>query len=276
MTSSAGNSGRIGDLITVKWFKLNHERPKSDLKFPKFIHSKSFYRSGQISSCMDRIASRGLPRFWEYLSEEDMRLYLVLQQKLAEPKYQYQRYRARNAFSAILREIREYCQGDTAAARCLVCGFFCSDDYIATETLQLRTLLGKSKSGINGLLAGINFTPSRNAPYEYCQLAQAIPQLQGFRQEIRKWTIRYGDMATIRSSDQAIAPPLPSTEEPAAGEEPNLYFDSGLLSSETTGRSAIAEAASLQHWVTESGSYFEPDRPVSEESDDSGDGFYHR
>ena len=93
------------------------------------------------------------PMYWEKLSDTDKRQYLFLRQTLASPTCKNRRNRSAQTFSEILQGIKAYVvRGEPADHdRSLVCGVCWLNDKIAINTRQLRLILSKCKSSINGL-----------------------------------------------------------------------------------------------------------------------------
>jgi hypothetical protein len=90
-------------------------------------------------------------------------------------------------------EIRTFClrRESDDHLRCLVCGIFWFDSgELGINTRQLRILLAKSKSSINGALAKMKFITLPTKEHERDRLIAALPALRGDWLEVRQWTIR--------------------------------------------------------------------------------------
>ena len=89
--------------------------------------------------------------------------------------------------------------------RYLVCGICWINDDVAINTRQLRILLGKSKSTINGAFAkmGYETMPFRNNE----ELLEKIPFLRGNFNEKRQWTVRrlIMNMSDCAQSDATVS-----------------------------------------------------------------------
>jgi hypothetical protein len=90
----------------------------------------------------------------------------------------------------MLAEVRLFCEGLDASRRFLACGICWAEDFIATNTLHLHFLLGKSKSSINGAFAKMGFDNGPGTDADCVRIAELMPQLRVRTQEIRQWTVR--------------------------------------------------------------------------------------
>ena len=80
--------------------------------------------------------------------------------------------------------------------RCLVCGVCWLDNSLALNIRQLRLLVDKCKSSINGSLHRMGYTSSTTRGDSTTILVERFPILKGNYQEIRQWTIRQLAFAT--------------------------------------------------------------------------------
>ena len=175
---------------------------------------------------MDDDIKEKQPTFYELLNADDKKSYEDLRKILNAPDHRYNRNKRIVTFNDMLDQIRKFCcRGDNDDwKRYLVCGICWINDDIAINTRQLRLLLGKSKSTINGAFSKMNYEtlPFKNHD---AGLQEKIPFLKGNFTEARQWTVRrlsshcISDCptadATIASSPQeaekpqiAILPPI--------------------------------------------------------------------
>jgi hypothetical protein len=134
-----------------------------------------------------------IPVFLDRLSDDDRLAYEVLKERVSSPDNRYTRFRRLATLKDCFDEIRAFCirHDDGDSLRCLVCGIYWFDtDELAINTRQLRLLLAKSKSSINGALAKMKYITRPTKERERDRLIAALPELRGDWLEVRQWTIR--------------------------------------------------------------------------------------
>ncbi|OHT09611.1 hypothetical protein TRFO_21404 [Tritrichomonas foetus] len=133
-----------------------------------------------------------VPEFFNLLSQDDQRQYHELRQTVGSPDNRYNRNKRLETFNEILDAIRQFCQrGDGEDwRRYLVCGVCWLGCDIAINTRQLRILILKSKSTINGALAKMGYTTIPIKSHDPTELVENIPFLKSHPQELRQWTTR--------------------------------------------------------------------------------------
>lgn len=140
---------------------------------------------------METEQGESTPMFLNLLSTEDQKAYKDLQSILAAKDHRYNRNKRIVTFQDMLSQIKEFCvRGDSNDwKRYLVCGICWINNDIAINTRQLRILLGKSKSTINGAFSkmGYETLPFKNNDNH---LEEIIPFLKGNFSEARQWTVR--------------------------------------------------------------------------------------
>ena len=134
------------------------------------------------------------PAFYEFLSQDDQRQYNELRDRVGSPENRYNRNKRLETFNEILDEIKSYCQRKDSDdwKRYLVCGVCWIDrsSDIAINTRQLRLLILKSKSTINGALAKMGYSTIPIKSHDPTDLIEMIPFLKSHPQELRQWTTR--------------------------------------------------------------------------------------
>jgi hypothetical protein len=133
------------------------------------------------------------PSFYERLRPEEQASYRAMQAIVGRPENRYNRFRRLATLKTSVDEIRKFCiRGDDRdSARCLVCGICWLDgEEIGINTRQLRILIAKSKSSINGAFAKMNYVTCPSKEREIARLCRALPLLKKFPAELRQWTIR--------------------------------------------------------------------------------------
>ena len=154
------------------------------------------------------------PFYIELLKPEDRKTYDELRTTLSAPDHRYNRNKRIVTFTDMLDQIRDFCErgdGDDWK-RYLVCGICWIKNDIAINTRQLRILLGKSKSTINGAFSKMNYEtlPFRNHD---SGLQDKIPFLRGNFTEARQWTVRRLSSLCISDSPAADTQIAPSSPE---------------------------------------------------------------
>jgi hypothetical protein len=141
----------------------------------------------------DIAPGQSTPDFFERLSTSDQAGYLVLQSDLSRTELRYNRFHRLETVQSIFDAARAFCQrGDHQdGTRCAACGIaWLPGDEIALNTRQLRILIAKSKSSINGAIAKMNYAAVPSHEGEIERLCIAMPVLRGHPRAVRQWTIR--------------------------------------------------------------------------------------
>ena len=133
------------------------------------------------------------PKYWELLSEPDKRSYSFLRQTLASPTCKNRRNRSAQTFLEILEGIKTFVvRGDEKGDhdRSLVCGICWLNDKIAINTRQLRLILSKCKSSINGSFQQLGYGTIPTGADSSAELVKFFPELENNFSELRQWTVR--------------------------------------------------------------------------------------
>ena len=174
------------------------------------------------------------PQYWELLSDDDKTKFTEMQQEFSSGVLKRVRNSRAETFDEILEIIKRFCvrNDDDDWKRYLVCGVCWMDSAIAINTRQLRILVCKCKSSINGSLQKMGYTTNMAHSESWKILFPKIPLLKDHFPELRKWTIRYkpGQLPPLpmdisknketKARDVPV-PPLPSVSEDkhSSGEE---------------------------------------------------------
>jgi hypothetical protein len=173
-----------------------------------------------------------IPRFWERLTIEDQKKYVFLHKTMSSPNYKNKRHKSNQMFQKIINTIKAFViRGEIQDYdRSLVCGIFflkemknCNaeeavkmlgtlkNEIIITNTNQLKILLSKSKSSINGSLQTLGYnsvTLNENgdilAAADDSQpsiVSRLLPEFENNYSITRQWTVR------SKSSDW-VTPPV--------------------------------------------------------------------
>lgn len=138
------------------------------------------------------LSTETLPRFLGLLSEKDKMEYFDLKTKLEMKIAKRNRGHRVEDFDSALKSIREYVEkGDSKdMIRSLVCGACWMGNMIAINTRQIRFLINKCKSSINGSLQRLGYLTNPLHAETWKMLQQKLPYLKDNYIELRQWTIR--------------------------------------------------------------------------------------
>jgi hypothetical protein len=133
-----------------------------------------------------------VPQYWELLADGDKATYLQLKHDFTEAGLKRGRNTRLETFDGILDTIHHFAErsDENDWRRFLVCGVCWLDNGIAINTRQLRILVSKCKSSINGSLQKMGFTTSASHSESWKILFKHIPLLKDHFSELRQWTIR--------------------------------------------------------------------------------------
>jgi hypothetical protein len=141
------------------------------------------------------------PQYWKFLSDADKTAYLELKREFHEASLRHNRNTRLETFDGILEAIRHFAERKDGHdwRRFLVCGVCWMDSAIAINTRQMRLLVSKCKSSINGCLQKMGYATNMAHSDAWKILCSHIPPLKDNSSELRQWTVRYRE----------IAPPMP-------------------------------------------------------------------
>jgi hypothetical protein len=134
---------------------------------------------------------RHLPHF-DLLNADDQWVYEHISATLSAPSSKNKRNKRMDDFRDILDAIELFENADKANKwkRCLVCGICRIPHGIAVNVSQLKKLICKCKSSINGSLRGLGYGVVLPKTASCKDLLEAIPTLRVNAMELRKWTVR--------------------------------------------------------------------------------------
>lgn len=146
----------------------------------------------------DAFPSDQTPAFFALLNEADRKGYETLRAELSSSDRKFKRYKRVKSLQDALMEIQRFCRrgADDDWKRYLVCGVCWVGFDIAINTRQLRLLINKCKSSINGALAKMGYSTAPIKGDLSRGLVMAIPFLKGNFAEQRMWTIRRRNVAS--------------------------------------------------------------------------------
>lgn len=142
--------------------------------------------------CSNKPKNEEQNTFYSDLSPSDKFQYDEMRQRFSSCDNKYNRNRRLETFQENLDEIKKFCLrgNEDDRKRLIACGVCWIKDGIATNIRQLKYLLGKSKSTINGSLQKMGYDTIPPKGLDAIPLIEALPYLENNFNELRQWTIR--------------------------------------------------------------------------------------
>lgn len=153
-----------------------------------------------MSAQLNLVTALTYPSYWQLLSDADRYQYGFLRAAMSSPSNKNQRNKRVETFSDSLEAIRAFAiRGDgNDWARCLVCGIaWLPDGSIAINTHQLRLLIFKCKSSINGSLLKMGYIHTLGRTETSDIISEYFSLIKDNTSEMRQWTIRTKDCGII-------------------------------------------------------------------------------
>ncbi|OHT02399.1 hypothetical protein TRFO_30529 [Tritrichomonas foetus] len=146
------------------------------------------------------------PQYWDLIPKDDQIQYQELREQLSAPKYKNRRNKSHEVFKDMIELIHSFSvRGDDFDwKRSLVCGIIWLDSSIAINTHQLRLLVDKCKSSINGSFQSIGYETVPTGTESASELISKFPFMRNNFAELRQWTVR-----------QKLLNPLPQISSPS-------------------------------------------------------------
>ena len=151
------------------------------------------------------------PVHWQLLSVSDLDEYFHLRQSFLNENGKSKKGERLESFMLRLNKIRAYIErGDSNDwKRSVVCGIMFLKKSIAINIQQLRLLVGKCKSSINGSLQQLGYTALPQGREMSQEFLYRVPFFQKDSLELKKWTIRENSQSVQSlSNSQKEAKPL--------------------------------------------------------------------
>ena len=132
------------------------------------------------------------PYYFEFLSPEDQKQYKEMKERISSSEKNFKKNKRIECFQDALDCIQQFCVRNDGEdwKRYLVCGICWMDQDIAINTRQLRILIDKCKSSINGALSKMGYGTLPIKSQISANLVNYIPYLKGNFVEQRQWTVR--------------------------------------------------------------------------------------
>ena len=134
-----------------------------------------------------------MPSHWERLNQQDLQNYLEIRQFFYKETKKSAKGERLDVFAVNIKRIKQYIDNGVKEdkwKRNIVCGIVFLQNSLAINIQQLRTLLGKCKSSINGSLQQLGYAALPQGMQNDKELLETIPFLASERGEAKKWTIR--------------------------------------------------------------------------------------
>lgn len=157
-----------------------------------------------------------LPNYWTLLDESDQQEYLRLRSEFHCAIEKSQRKDRIDIFIQRLKSIRNFIENrdpSTIWKRVMVSGVMFLSSSLAINIQQLRILMGRCKSSINGSLQQLGYVSKPSTQEIDQEMIQMVSLLKDDHAQMRKWTIRIGtfpnDYKSQSKSDEEISDPDP-------------------------------------------------------------------
>lgn len=133
-----------------------------------------------------------LPNYFDRLSDLDKKTYICLRNAFSQPSCKNRRNKSSETFSEIVKALKAFVVQNNAGDvdRALVCGICFLGEAIAINTRQLRLLISKCKSSINGSFQALGYGTVPSGSDCTAALIRFFPFLKDNFSELRQWTIR--------------------------------------------------------------------------------------
>lgn len=182
---------------------------------------------------------------WEKLSMTDREGYMSMRETLTSPACKNRRNKSAETFIDVIETIKNFVmRGDKDdLQRGIVCGMYWVGEDLAINTRQLRILLQKCKSSINGSLQMIGYASPAASNDTSSILFNLFPFWKDNFRELRQWTIRrrvsnahtmalpknfvpkvLTNAAIEKLMENADAPTFPTPPPPLSNEQDNSSF----------------------------------------------------
>ncbi|KAK8886737.1 hypothetical protein M9Y10_042205 [Tritrichomonas musculus] len=169
-----------------------------------------------------------LPGFYDLLSDSDREGYNQLRSALSSKNCRNRRNKRLETFSEMLNAIHKYAirNDENDWKRCLVCGVLWLSNGIAINTRQMRLLIDKCKSSINGSLHRMGYSAVTCRGDTSNQIVEQIPMLKNNFPELRQWTVRQMNTWTPQPTLAHVDPIAPIKANISVSPQPqtNSFF----------------------------------------------------
>jgi hypothetical protein len=181
-------------------------------------------RSMTVSSTVPFLSLPDCPNHLALLAEADRIEYLGLRDRFHDELAKSKKGERLESFTDRLKKIRRFIdrQDEHDWKRSLVCGVVFLPDGLALNIQQLRILLGRCKSSINGSLQQLGYTSEPQTQTTSQDFLMKIPAGYHNTADLKKWTIRRNPAASVEILPRSpFLIPLPSLWTPPAAPATN-------------------------------------------------------
>jgi hypothetical protein len=132
-------------------------------------------------------------RSWAILSNQDKQTYLNLRSKFVQPARPHQKDRNSIVFRSEVHSIIDYIDSSVPGRehRSIICGLLVADPFICVNNRQLKHLIGRCKSSINGSFQQIGYMAVKTKDKARQCTKVLIPSLATDPGQLRQWTVRF-------------------------------------------------------------------------------------
>jgi hypothetical protein len=162
------------------------------------------------------------PTYFNLLSCSDSQDYAVLRASFHVDSGKSRKGERLETFVEGIRKVRNFIERkqEDEWRRALVCGIFFLSDSLSLNIQQLRILMGKCKSSINGSLQQLGYAAQSSSSETEQEFLARIPLNFRDATELKKWTIRKSVKTTPRIETQPqFVIPLPASWRPQVNVE---------------------------------------------------------
>jgi hypothetical protein len=130
--------------------------------------------------------------YWSQLSQDDRSEYLRLRTSFHDAQKVSSKDRGIVTFHGELTVVMQFQErrADRMEARCVVTGVCFAGPIVCVNTRQLRGLLKRCKSSINGSFQQLGYVTLRTKSKARTCLIAALPSLENEQAMLRRWTVR--------------------------------------------------------------------------------------
>lgn len=182
-------------------------------------------------------------RAWDLLPEADKEIYTTLRTAFQSTTKSTSREQKKIQFKSEIRSILDFIESSDRDRedRSIVSGIAFTGPFICVNTRQLKNLIGKCKSSINGCFQQLGYVAVKTKPKARTVVLSILPSLHGDPGAQRQWTVRYhpGDPLFISKYTSDEYPEMTdedlyedkrtTPDSPTDGEKPLIEFDSSYI-----------------------------------------------
>ncbi|OHS94733.1 hypothetical protein TRFO_10867 [Tritrichomonas foetus] len=178
-----------------------HSQMSSQPQIQQALSNQPLQQSpiSNISQQLLTIPQNSAPIHWQLLSSPDAEEYFRIRGAFSMENGKSKKGERKESFVNSLKVIRSFVEKGDANdwKRGVVCGIVFLEKTIAINIQQLRLLLGKCKSSINGSLQQLGYASLPPGREMFEEFLKKVPCFQKESAELKKWTLRESTKVTI-------------------------------------------------------------------------------